>query len=112
MNRFNIRWLNHNGDYINIILTLLFVSAFVAIRYGYHFEQIGPPIVNFTPIVPKGNARFSYYGLPNPQQKKEPQLLELAKDPLLSHFKFVDITKILPYSDPACPGEGICDERT
>jgi hypothetical protein len=29
----------------------------------------------------------------------------------MSHFKFADISKILPYSDPACPPDGICSDN-
>jgi len=55
--------------------------------------------------VPKGQEVYSYYGIPNPKAKKESQLLELQykSDPYLSHFAFVDINKVLPFSDPACP---------
>jgi len=29
----------------------------------------------------------------------------------MGHFKFADISKILPYSDPACPPDGICSDN-
>jgi hypothetical protein len=29
----------------------------------------------------------------------------------LSTFKFADVNKILPFSDPACPPDGICDDK-
>lgn len=40
-------------------------------------------------------------------------MLELASktDPLMTYFKFVDTVKVLPYSDPACPPEGLCMEN-
>ena len=69
-------------------------------------------MVGFNPIIPRGNAIYSYYGIPNPRLKKEPQLLEINKDPYLSYFTFNDISRILPYSDQACPGDGICAEST
>ena len=53
---------------------------------------------------------FSYYGLNNPKHKKEPQTLESSKDPNMSHFKFSDFSKLFPYSDNACPPDGICHE--
>ena len=34
----------------------------------------------------------------------------MSKDDNLSNFRFVDITKVLPYSDPACPPDGVCSE--
>lgn len=63
--------------------------------------------------MPRDAEVFSYYGLPNPKVKKELKALELGsrRDPLMSHFKFADISKILPYSDPACPPDGICGEN-
>lgn len=69
-------------------------------------------MVKFNPIIPRGNAVYAYYGIPNPKEKKEPHLLEITKDPYMSYFTFNDITKLLPYSDPACPGDGICSEST
>ena len=30
----------------------------------------------------------------------------------MSYFRFVDINKIFPYSDMACPPDGICLEST
>jgi hypothetical protein len=29
----------------------------------------------------------------------------------MSYFRFADISKILPYSDPACPPDGICSDN-
>lgn len=29
----------------------------------------------------------------------------------MGQFKFADISKILPYSDPACPPDGICQDN-
>jgi hypothetical protein len=69
-------------------------------------------MVKFNPIIPRGNAIYSYYGIPNPKAKKEPILLEMNNDPYLSYFTFNDISRILPYSDQACPGDGICAETT
>ena len=56
-------------------------------------------MVKFNPIVPRGNAIYSYYGLNNPRAKREPQILEINKDSYLSYFVFNDISRILPYSD-------------
>lgn len=70
---------------------------------------MGPPLATFESIVPKGNSIFSYYGVANPKTKTEKQLLELnSNDPLMSHFKFVELTKLLPYTDAACKPDGIC----
>ena len=110
MARFNTRWLNHHGDALYLAPFLVILTAFLCLKYSYKFEQNGPPIVSFQPIVPKGSAVYSYYGLPNPKQKKEPTLLQLSSDPYLSSFSFSDITKVLPYSDPACPGDGTCHD--
>ena len=65
--RYNIRFLNHNGDYISLILTIALITVFVTIRYGYTFDTIGPPIANFEPVIPKGAAIYSYYGVNNPK---------------------------------------------
>jgi len=73
---------------------------------------MGPPLVQYEAIIPKGNSVFSYYGFTNPKAKRDMQVLEMSKDPLLSHFRFMDITKILPYSDTACPPDGICLDTT
>lgn len=35
----------------------------------------------------------------------------MSKDDYLSEFRFVDITKVLPYSDPVCPPDGVCSEN-
>ena len=35
----------------------------------------------------------------------------MSKDEYLSNFRFVDITKVLPYSDPVCPPDGVCGEN-
>lgn len=110
MARFNTRWLNHHGDTLYLGPFLVIFGAFLFLKYSFKFEQNGPPLVNFQAIVPKGSAVYSYYGLPNPKQKKEPTLLQLSSDPYLSSFSFSDITKVLPYSDPACPGDGTCHD--
>lgn len=111
--RYQARFLNHSGDCIYFFWLLVLASIFVFIRYGIKFDKIGVPPVTFDAIVPKDQQIYSYYGLPNPKQKKELKALELASrhDPLMSHFKFADISKILPYSDPACPPDGICSDN-
>jgi hypothetical protein len=75
------------------------------------FAQMGPPVVNFTPIVPKKAEIFTYYDLKDPKIKKELQVLEMSQDPYLSYFSFKDINKILPFSDPGCPPDGVCSEN-
>jgi hypothetical protein len=75
---------------------------------------MGPPSVDFTPIVPKKSEVYTYYDLKDPKIKKELAVLELAhpeSDPNLSHFVFKDISKVLPFSDPGCPPDGICNDN-
>ena len=110
--RYHARFLNHNGDCYYFFWILLFSAAFFFTRYGHKFEELGVPAVKFDPIVPKGQEIYSYYGISNPQEKKELKALELASknDILMSSFKFADISKILPYSDPACPPDGLCSD--
>ena len=69
-------------------------------------------MVDFDAIVPKGKEIYSYYDIRDPKEIKEEKLLELnwIDDPYLSHFRFKDITKILPFSDPGCPNGGICSD--
>jgi hypothetical protein len=72
---------------------------------------MGPPVVNFATIVPKKSEVYSYYDIKDPKIKKELQVLELSQDPYLSHFNFKDINKVLPFSDPGCPPDGVCSEN-
>lgn len=103
--------MNHNGDHGNIITVLVLFALLIMAKFN-DFEQIGPPIVEFDAIVPKGKEVFSYYDVKNPKEIKEEKLLELnfIDDPYLSHFRFKDVTKILPFSDPGCPNGGICSD--
>lgn len=73
---------------------------------------MGPPLVDFDAIVPKGKEIYSYYDIKDPKAVKEEKLLELSwiDDEYLSHFKFKDVTKILPFSDPGCPNNGVCTD--
>jgi len=98
---------------MSFLMTLVAIGLFAFARYGYSYEQIGPPIADFQAIVPKGQEVYDYYGLPNPKRKKETQLLELQyeDDPYLNHFSFVDINKVLPFSHPSCPPDGMCSEK-
>jgi len=95
-----------------MFLLLVLAGVYFTCKYGREYDQMGPPIAKYEPIVPKEEQLFSYYGLQNPKLKREVQALELASrdDPLMSHFRFSDISKILPYSDPSCPPDGICGE--
>ena len=108
ISRYQIRILNHNKDWVHLIMIVAYTVGFLVLRYGFQFEQIGPPVVNFEPIVPKGSAIYTYYGIDNPKLKKDLLPLEISKDPFLHHFSFIDVTKIIPYSDMACPPDGIC----
>ena len=88
MARFSTRWLNHRGDLLYCGPFVILLGAFFFLRYGFSFDQNGPPIVNFPPIVPKNTAIYSYYGVPNPKQRKELQLLVPSNDQMLSSFSF------------------------
>ena len=70
-------------------------------------------MVDFEAVVPQGKEVYSYYGIRDPREIKEEKLLELnwIDDPYLSHFRFKDVTKILPFSDPGCPNGGICSDN-
>ena len=109
--RYHIRFLNHKGDHFNLALTLAAVAVFLYLRFVMNFSQMGPPVVNFAPIVPKKAEVYSYYDIKDPKIKKELQVLELSQDPFLSHFNFKDINKVLPFSDPGCPPDGVCSEN-
>lgn len=111
ISRYNIRFLNHNGDHFNLGLLLTAALVFLYMRFVTTWGQMGPPVVDFTPIVPKKSEVFTYYDLPDPKIKHEMQVLELSKDPYLSHFNFKDINKVLPFSDPGCPPDGVCSEN-
>lgn len=67
MARYNTRWLNHHGDTLYFAPFLVILVSFLFLKYSFKFEQNGPPIVSFQPIVPKGSAVYSYYGMPNPK---------------------------------------------
>ena len=45
--KYQIRFLNHNGDVGNLFLTLIFVGLFAFVKYGHTYEQLGPPIAEF-----------------------------------------------------------------
>ena len=75
--KYQIRFLNHQGDMMSLLVTLVALGFFLFAMYGWNADQIGVPIADFPPIVPKDQEVYSYYGLPNPKLKKEPQLLEL-----------------------------------
>lgn len=111
ISRYNIRFLNHNGDHFNLGLLLVASLVFLYMRFLMPFSQMGPPVVDFTPIVPKHAEVFSYYDLKDPKIKHEMQVLEVSQDPYMSHFNFKDINKILPFSDPGCPPDGVCSEN-
>lgn len=111
ISRYNIRFLNHNGDHFNLGLLLVAALVFLYMRFLMPFSQMGPPVVDFTPIVPKKSEIYSYYDIKDPKIKHEMQVLELSQDPYLSHFNFKDINKVLPFSDPGCPPDGVCNEN-
>lgn len=54
-------------------------------------------------MIPKGNAIYSYYGLSNPKIKQEKHILEIHQGREMSHFKFNDVSKLLPFTESACP---------
>lgn len=76
ISRYQIRFLNHRGDLFNFAMILLFTGAYFGAKM-YTYEQIGPPIVDFAKIVPKGSSLYTYYGLPNPKTKKEMPTIDL-----------------------------------
>lgn len=106
--RYNIAFLNHNGDHLNLLTTVVFALVYFYVTYVHSYSMNGPPLAAYEPIVPKGNSLFAYYGLPNSKLKKEPQILEISKDMQMSHFSFSDVGKIFPYSDNACWPDGVC----
>jgi hypothetical protein len=111
--RYQARFLNHNGDCFYLFWLVVLAITFIVTKYGVKFEKMGVPVTNFEGVVPQESQMYDYYGLPNPNIKKELKAIELGSnsDPLMSHFKFADISKILPYSDPACPPEGLCSDN-
>ena len=111
--RYQARFLNHNGDCFYLFWLVVLATTFIVVKYCVKFEKTGAPVANFEPVVPQDTQYFDYYGLPNPNAKKELKAIELASrtDPLMRNFKFADISKILPYSDPACPPDGVCAEN-
>ena len=71
ISRYNIRFLNHNGDHFNFGLIAVATLLFLYMRFFAKWEQMGPPVVDFTPIVPKKNEVFTYYDIKDPKIKKE-----------------------------------------
>jgi hypothetical protein len=69
------------------------ILIFAIIKFYIKFDYLGPPSIDFEPIVPKGSSIYSYYDIPNPKIRHEPAMLEISNkdDPYLSHFSFVDI---------------------
>lgn len=51
--KYQIRFLNHQGDMMSSLITLFAIGFFIFARYAYNFEQIGPPIADYKPIVPE-----------------------------------------------------------
>ena len=109
--RYHIRFLNHKGDHFNLALILVATGFFLYARFLTNFSQMGPPVVDFPAIVPKKGEIYSYYDIKDSKIKKELQVLELSQDPFLSHYNFKDINKVLPFSDPGCPPDGVCSEN-
>ena len=70
--RYQARILNHNGDTISLFIIFVCILLYVGFRFYGNFQQIGPPEQKFEYIVPKGSNVYSYYGIQNPKQKKEP----------------------------------------
>jgi len=62
---------------MSLLVTLVTLGFFLFAMYGWNADQIGPPIADYTPIVPKDQEVFSYYAVPDPKLHKESQLLEL-----------------------------------
>ena len=69
--KYQIRFLNHQGDMMSFLITLVTIGFFLFAMYGWTADQIGPPVADFAPIVPEDQEVYSYYGLPNPKLKKE-----------------------------------------
>ena len=63
ISRYNVRYLNHNGDLLNLALILVATAMFLCMRFLISFEQMGPPMVDFTPIVPKKSEVYAYYDI-------------------------------------------------
>lgn len=110
--RYQARFLNHNGDCFYLFWLVVLAITFISIKYIMKFDKMGVPVANFESVIPSDTQIYDYYAIPNPKVKKELKALELASrsDPLMSRFKFADVSKILPYSDPACPPDGICSD--
>ena len=112
ISKYEARILVHDFDCVSfgaiVALTVVLGLAQCFVR----FTPISPPVANFETVMPHGQQIYSYYNLPNPKVKQQPQMLELASktDPMMTYFKFADVVKMLPYSDPACPPEGLCIE--
>jgi hypothetical protein len=109
--RYNTAFLNHNGDSVNLLTTLFFIAMFIYFRFGYTYAKNGAPLVEYAPILAKGNSFYAYYGLANPKAKKEPQMFDMSKDPHMSYFRFSDLTKVFPFTDQACPPDGSCHDN-
>ena len=71
ISRYNIRFLNHNGDHFNLGLLLLACLVFLYMRFLTSFSQMGPPVVDFAPIIPKKSEVYSYYDIKDPKIKHE-----------------------------------------
>jgi hypothetical protein len=69
--RFSIRFLNHNGDYANLAVSIVLIAFFLFFRYAHTFSVMSLPLVDYTAIVPRGNAVYAYYGITNPKIRKE-----------------------------------------
>lgn len=62
---------------MSLLITLVAIGFFIMAKYLYSYDQIGSPIADYKAIVPEDQEVYTYYGLPNPKIKREPQLLEL-----------------------------------
>ena len=65
--RYNIAFLNHNGDLINLMTSIFFTLVFLYFRYSHAYQKNGPPLVDYDVITPRGNNIYAYYGLPSPK---------------------------------------------
>lgn len=110
--RYDARILVHDFDCQNLLLITILTIVGVAVRFCGDFQTVSPPLAKFDPIIPTGSEVYSYYQIPDPRITREPLALEISQDPLLSHFTFADVIKVLPFSDAACPPSGICQELT
>lgn len=51
--RYQVRFLNHQGDCFYMFWLIVLAGVYFTLKYGRDYDQMGPPIAKYEPIVPK-----------------------------------------------------------